>query len=57
MTHSIFAVEFDGGTSSLASGLAGNSNDDANLLAFSPDGRVLMVAESSTNRIVCIEPE
>ncbi len=51
----LFALELDGGTTDVATGLA-LTNYDGNILAFSPDGRVLMVADRSANRVVCIEP-
>lgn len=54
-SQSIFAVELDGGVTGIASGLQ-LTNYDGNILAFSPDGRVLMVADRLANRIVCIEP-
>ena len=40
--------------SDLATGLS-LTNYDGNILAFSPDGRVLFVADRSQSRIVCIE--
>jgi len=55
-SDSIFAVELDGGISTIASGLS-LTNYDGNILAFSPDGRVLMVADRQADRIVCIEPQ
>ncbi len=50
----IFAVELDGGTTDVASGLS-LTNYDGNILAFSPDGKVMMVADRSANRVVCID--
>ncbi len=50
----IFSVTADGGTRTIASGLS-LTNYDGNILAFSPDGRVLLVADRQANRIVCIE--
>lgn len=50
----IFALELDGGVSDVASGLA-LTNYDGNVLAFSPDGRVLMVADRTASRVVCID--
>jgi len=38
-----------------ASGLS-LTNYDGNILAFSPDGRVLYVADRPASRLVCIEP-
>lgn len=55
-SQTIFAVELDGGVTSIASGLQ-LTNYDGNILAFSPDGRALMVADRQANRIVCIEPQ
>lgn len=44
-----------GGVTVIASGLSLTSYD-ANILAFSPNGNVLDVADRQANRIVCIEP-
>lgn len=44
-----------GVVSVIASGLS-LTNYDANILAFSPDGNVLYVADRQADRIVCIEP-
>jgi hypothetical protein len=44
-----------GVTTAVASGLS-LTNYDANILAFSPDGNVLFVADRQASRIVCIEP-
>lgn len=51
----LFSVSTTGVISDLATGLA-LTNYGANMLAFSPDGRVLYVADRSANRVVCIEP-
>lgn len=53
-TQTIVALELDGGVSPVASGLA-LTNYDGNILAFSPDGRVLMVADRTASRVVCID--
>ena len=47
--------ELAGVVSVIASGLS-LTNYDANILAFSPDGNVLYVADRQADRIVCIEP-
>ncbi len=44
-----------GAVSDLATGLS-LTNYDGNVLAFSPDGRILFVADRNQSRIVCIEP-
>lgn len=44
-----------GVVSELATGLS-LTNYDGNVLAFSPDGRILFVADRERARIVCIEP-
>ncbi len=51
----LFSVSTTGVVSDLATGLA-LTNYGANMLAFSPDGRVLYVADRAANRVVCIEP-
>lgn len=50
-------LRFDtaGMSSDLATGLS-LTNYDGNILGFSPDGKVLFVADRSSHRIVCIEP-
>jgi DNA-binding beta-propeller fold protein YncE len=53
--QNLFSVSPAGAVTELASGLA-LTNYDANILAFSPDGRVLYVADRDANRVVCIEP-
>lgn len=53
-TQNIVRVSPDGTTTEVAGGV-GFSNFDGNVLAFSPDGRVLLVAERMRNRIVCVE--
>ena len=54
-SQKIVRIKPDGSTSDLATGLS-LTNYDGNILAFSPDGRVLFVADRSNARIVCIEP-
>jgi hypothetical protein len=54
-SQKILRIKPDGSTSDLATGLS-LTNYDGNILAFSPDGRVLFVADRSNARIVCIEP-
>lgn len=54
-TGEVFAIELDGGTREIASGLS-LTNFDGNILAFSPDGKILLVADRLANRVVCIEP-
>ena len=54
-TGELFSITPAGLVTVLASGLT-LSNYDGNILAFSPDGRVLYVADRVANRIVCIEP-
>jgi hypothetical protein len=51
----IFRIAIDGKITELATGLS-LTNYDGNILAFSPDGRVLFVADRLKSRIVCIEP-
>lgn len=55
-TGELVSVDGQGTASVLASGLA-LTNYDGNILAFSPDGNVLYVADRLANRLVCIEPE
>lgn len=55
-TGELVSVDAQGAASVLASGLA-LTNYDGNILAFSPDGNVLYVADRLANRLVCIEPE
>lgn len=50
----IFRIAPDGTKTEIASGLA-LTNYDANILAVSPDGRTLWVADRLASRIVCIE--
>lgn len=54
-TQELISVDPAGVVSVLASNLQ-LTNYDGNILAFSPDGRVLYVADRSANRLVCIEP-
>jgi hypothetical protein len=54
-SQKILRIKPDGTTTDLASGLS-LTNYDGNILAFSPDGRVLFVADRSNARIICIEP-
>lgn len=51
----LIRIDPAGTISVIASGLS-LTNYDANILAFSPDGNVLYVADRQANRIVCIEP-
>lgn len=53
-TGTIFRVSITGEITTLVSGVA-LSNYDANVLAVSPDGRVLLVADRNASRIVCVE--
>jgi hypothetical protein len=55
-TGELVSVDAQGIPSVLASGLS-LTNYDGNILAFSPDGNVLYVADRLANRLVCIEPE
>ncbi len=50
----IFRVSPTGVITTLVEGVA-LSNYDANVLAVSPDGRVLLVADRNASRIVCVE--
>lgn len=54
-TGELVSIDPQGTVSVLASGLS-LTNYDGNILAFSPDGRVLYVADRLANRLVCIEP-
>lgn len=54
-TGKIFSIDAAGATTELASGLT-LTNYDGNILAVSPDGNTMMVADRGQNRIVCIEP-
>jgi hypothetical protein len=54
-SQKILRIKPDGSMSDLATGLS-LTNYDGNILAFSPDGRILFVADRSNHRIVCIEP-
>jgi hypothetical protein len=54
-SQKIIRIKPDGTMTDLASGLS-LTNYDGNILAFSPDGRILFVADRSNARIVCIEP-
>lgn len=51
----LISIDPTGAVADLATGLS-LTNYDANILAFSPDGRVLYVADRAANRVVCIEP-
>ncbi len=55
-TGELVSVDAQGTPEVLASGLS-LTNYDGNILAFSPDGSVLYVADRLANRLVCIEPE
>jgi hypothetical protein len=55
-TGEVFRVATDGTLTTIATGLS-LTNYDANILAVSPDGRVLMVADRLAGRVVCIEEE
>ncbi len=55
-TGELISVDTLGAATVLASGLS-LTNYDGNILAFSPDGNVLYVADRLANRLVCIEPE
>ena len=54
-TGELISIDPQGAVAVLASGLS-LTNYDGNILAFSPDGRVLYVADRLANRLVCIEP-
>ena len=54
-TGELYALSPAGEQAVLASGLT-LTNYDGNILDFSPDGRVLMVADRGASRVVCIEP-
>jgi hypothetical protein len=54
-TGKVLRITPDGTKTELASGLS-LTNYDGNILAFSPDGRILFVADRNASRIVCIEP-
>jgi len=54
-SQKIIRIKPDGTTTDLASGLS-LTNYDGNILSFSPDGRVLFVADRSNARVICIEP-
>jgi hypothetical protein len=54
-TGALSSITPAGVVTTLASGLS-LTNYDANILGFSPDGRVLYVADRLANRLVCIEP-
>ncbi|MBN8615667.1 MAG: hypothetical protein J0L92_34045 [Deltaproteobacteria bacterium] len=53
-TNSIFRVSPTGEITTVVAGVS-LSNYDANVLAVSPDGRVLLVADRNASRIVCVE--
>ncbi len=55
-TGELISIDAQGAATVLASGLS-LTNYDGNILAFSPDGNVLYVADRLANRLVCIEPE
>jgi len=44
------------GVSDVVASALALTNYDGNILAFSPDGNVMYVADRSANRVVCIEP-
>jgi len=54
-TGEILRITPDGDVATLASGLS-LTNYDANILASSPSGSVLLVADRNASRLVCIEP-
>jgi hypothetical protein len=54
-SQKIMRIKPDGTISDFAAGLS-LTNYDGDILAFSPDGRVLFVADRSNRRIICIEP-
>jgi DNA-binding beta-propeller fold protein YncE len=54
-TGKLLRITPAGVVSELATGLS-LTNYDGNILSFSPDGRVLFVADRAMGRIVCIEP-
>ncbi|MBI2892174.1 MAG: hypothetical protein HYY06_01380 [Deltaproteobacteria bacterium] len=51
----LVSISPEGDVSELATGLQ-LTNYDGNILAFSADGRVLMVADRLASQVVCIEP-
>ena len=53
-SNQLLRITPQGVVSELASGLS-LTNYDGNILAFSPDGRILFVADRNQSRIVCIE--
>jgi hypothetical protein len=55
-SQKVLRIAPGGAVSDLATGLS-LTNYDGNILAFSPDGRVLHVADRQNHRLVCIEPE
>ena len=55
-TGTVFRISPAGKVTTIASGLS-LTEYDANILAVSPDGRVMMVADRLASRIVCIEEE
>jgi DNA-binding beta-propeller fold protein YncE len=53
----ISKINADGTKATLVFAPAGPFGDyDGNILAFSPDGPILFVADRNASRIVCIEP-
>jgi hypothetical protein len=55
-TGEVFRVDVDGDITTIATGLQ-LTEYDANILAVSPDGRVLMVADRLAGQVVCIEED
>lgn len=54
-TGKLTRIDSAGAQTELASGLT-LTNYDGNILAVSPDGNTMMVADRGANRVVCIEP-
>lgn len=52
----LLEVAPDGTSIELARGLTALTEFDADVIALSPDGQVMLVAERLTNRVVCIAP-
>jgi len=55
-TEELFRVSATGVVTTLVTGI-NFSNYDANVLAVSPDGRTLVVADRLKGRIVCVEED
>ncbi|MCC6746795.1 MAG: hypothetical protein IT371_03995 [Deltaproteobacteria bacterium] len=54
-SHKVLRISAAGTATDLASGLS-LTNYDGNILAFTPDGSTLHVADRQNGRVVCIEP-